>query len=340
MKIIILFCITLTCGFLGNVVSNDNPLPYEAIFNFGDSISDTGNAMKSFGSMPSNIPYGSTYFKHPAGRLSNGRLIIDFIAEAYGLPFLPALQNLTKDQDIKKGVNFAFAGSSALEYKFFIQHAVMPPATSNSLSVQLGWFKELKPSLCKRKEECEDYFKKSLFFVGEIGGNDILSHALIEEGVTELAIPGNFPIGCNAAFLSIVDSKKKEDYDELGCLIAYNTLAEYFNEQLKNAIDTLRKNNPQAKIIYFDYYNDAKRLYQAPQQYGFTSDKNEILKACCGSSAPYNVDVKKPCGTAGTTVCSNPSKQINWDGAHLTEATYRMIAKGLVEGPFANPTLN
>ncbi|WJX93406.1 acetylajmaline esterase [Trifolium repens] len=336
MKIIILFCITLTCGFLGNVVSNDNPLPYEAIFNFGDSISDTGNAMKSFGSMPSNSPYGSTYFKHPAGRLSNGRLIIDFIAEAYGLPFLPALKNLTKDQDIKKGVNFAFAGS-----------------------------RELKPSLCKSKEECDDYFKKSLFFVGEIGGNDILSHvltnkpvteireivplmveeiintvtALIEEGVTELAVPGNFPIGCNAAFLSIVDSKKKEDYDEYGCLIAYNTLAEYFNEQLKNAINTLRKNNPQAKIIYFDYYNDAKRLYQAPQQYGFTSDKNEILKACCGSNAPYNVDVKKPCGTTGTTVCSDPSKQINWDGAHLTEAAYRMIAKGLVEGPFANPSL-
>ncbi|KAK2407842.1 GDSL esterase/lipase [Trifolium repens] len=342
MKIIILFCITLTCGFLGNVVSNDNPLPYEAIFNFGDSISDTGNAMKSFGSMPSNSPYGSTYFKHPAGRLSNGRLIIDFIAEAYGLPFLPALKNLTKDQDIKKGVNFAFAGSSALEYKFFTQHAVMPPAT-----------------------KCGDYFQKSLFFVGEIGGNDILSHvltnkpvtqireivplmveeiantasALIEEGVTELAIPGNFPIGCNAAFLSIVDSKKKEDYDEFGCLIAYNTLAEYFNEQLKNVIDTLRKNNPQAKIIYFDYYNDAKCLYQAPQQYGFTSDKNEILKACCGSNAPYNVDVKKPCGTPGTTVCSDPSKQINWDGAHLTEAAYRMIAKGLVEGPFANPSL-
>jgi lysophospholipase L1-like esterase len=72
---------------------------------------------------------------------------------------------------------------------------------------------------------------------------------------------------------------------------------------------------------------------------GFTSDKNEILKACCGSNAPYNVDVKKPCGTPGTTVCSDPSKQINWDGAHLTEAAYKMIAKGLVEGPFANPSL-
>lgn len=95
-----------------------------------------------------------------------------------------------------------------------------------------------------------------------------ICQALIEEGATELAVPGNFPIGCSAAFLSHVDSKKKEDYDEFKCLIAYNTLVEYFNEQLKNAIETLRGKNPQAKIIYFDYYNDAKRLYQAPQQYG------------------------------------------------------------------------
>lgn len=78
MKIFILVCITFICGYFVNV-SNSNPLSYESIFNFGDSISDTGNAMKSFHPMPSNSPYGSTYFKHPAGRLSNGRLIIDFI---------------------------------------------------------------------------------------------------------------------------------------------------------------------------------------------------------------------------------------------------------------------
>jgi hypothetical protein len=34
--------------------------------------------------------------------------------------------------------------------------------------------------------ECEDYFKKSLFFVGEIGGNDILSHVLTNKPVTEI----------------------------------------------------------------------------------------------------------------------------------------------------------
>ncbi|KAJ1431717.1 SGNH hydrolase superfamily [Sesbania bispinosa] len=151
MKIFIFFSITLTCVFFGNV-SNANPLPYEAIFNFADSISDTGNADKTHPPFPNNSPYGSTYFKHPAGRMSDGRLIIDFIAEAYGLPFVPAYLNLTKDQDIKKGVNFAFAGSTALDFKYFIRNGVDKPATDKSLSIQLGWFKTIKPSICKSKE--------------------------------------------------------------------------------------------------------------------------------------------------------------------------------------------
>ncbi|RDX89145.1 GDSL esterase/lipase, partial [Mucuna pruriens] len=68
MKMFILFSITFACGFIQNVVSNVNPLPYEAIFNFGDSISDTGNAATYHHALPSNSPYGSTYFKHASGR--------------------------------------------------------------------------------------------------------------------------------------------------------------------------------------------------------------------------------------------------------------------------------
>ncbi|KAI3439997.1 Pyruvate decarboxylase, partial [Psidium guajava] len=63
---------------------------YESIFNFGDSLSDTGNFIRSAAGLPvlPNFPYGKTYFGHPTGRFSDGRLIIDFIAEAVGLPFL------------------------------------------------------------------------------------------------------------------------------------------------------------------------------------------------------------------------------------------------------------
>nr|KYP31031.1 GDSL esterase/lipase At5g45910 family [Cajanus cajan] len=121
MKIVIIFCITFTCGFLGNVISNANPLPYEAIFNFGDSISDTRNAATCYPSMDDNSPYGSTYFKHSSGRVSNGQLIIDFIAEAYALSMLPAYLNLSNNQDIWQGVNFAFVGATALDMEYFIQ---------------------------------------------------------------------------------------------------------------------------------------------------------------------------------------------------------------------------
>ena len=83
MKILILFSISIACSFFGNLVSNANPLSYVAIFNFGDSTSDTGNSAFDHPAMDKNSPYGSTYFKHPSGRLSNGRLIIDFIGIFY-----------------------------------------------------------------------------------------------------------------------------------------------------------------------------------------------------------------------------------------------------------------
>ncbi|XP_020238609.1 GDSL esterase/lipase At5g45910 [Cajanus cajan] len=365
MKMIIIFYITFTCGFLENVISNVNPLPYEAIFNFGDSISDTGNDATYYPPMDGDSPYGSTYFKHPSGRMSNGRLIIDFIAEAYGLPMLPAYLNLTKGQDIRQGVNFAFAGATALNMDYFIQKKLIPPSTNISLSVQLDWFKKLKPSLCKNKQECDNYFRSSLFLVGEIGGNDInalilsykniaelreivpliieeiinVTTELIEEGAVEIVVPGNFPIGCNSAVLTIVNSGKKDEYDQFGCLAAYNDFIKYYNWQLNQAIETLRQKNNHVKIVYFDYYANAKRLFEAPQQYGFSFGKIDTFKACCGKGEPYNVDVHIFCGSFASTVCSDPSKHINWDGAHLTEAAYRLIAKGIVEGPFASPSL-
>ncbi|XP_020225454.1 GDSL esterase/lipase At5g45910 [Cajanus cajan] len=366
MKMIIIFYITFACNFLGNVISHANPLSYEAIFNFGDSISDTGNAATYYHpSMDENSPYGLTYFKHPSGRVSNGRLIIDFLAEAYGLPMLPAYLNLTQGQEIKHGVNFAFAGATALNMDYFIQKRLNAPSTNISLTVQLDWFKKLKPSLCKNKQECDNYFKNSLFLVGEIGGNDInalilsykniaelreivplivetiinVTTELIKEGAVEIAVPGNFPIGCNSAILTIMKSDNKDDYDQFGCLAAYNIFIKYYNWRLNQAIETLRQKNSHVKIIYFDYYSDTKRLFEAPQQYGFYFGKNDTFKACCGKGGPYNVDIHIFCGSSKATVCSDPSKHINWDGAHLTEAAYRLIAMGIVEGPFASPSL-
>jgi hypothetical protein len=52
---------------------------YPAIYNFGDSNSDTGTVYATFtGVQP---PNGISFFGNISGRASDGRLIIDFISK-------------------------------------------------------------------------------------------------------------------------------------------------------------------------------------------------------------------------------------------------------------------
>ena len=52
---------------------------FPAIFNFGDSNSDTGGLSAAFGQ--AGPPHGSSFFGSPAGRYCDGRLVIDFIGK-------------------------------------------------------------------------------------------------------------------------------------------------------------------------------------------------------------------------------------------------------------------
>lgn len=60
---------------------------YTSIFGFGDSLTDTGNLVHFYpnGNKPHMYfpPYGETYFHHPTGRCSDGRLLIDLIGRYY-----------------------------------------------------------------------------------------------------------------------------------------------------------------------------------------------------------------------------------------------------------------
>lgn len=51
------------------------------IINFGDSNSDTGG-MAAVNGMNIELPQGRTFFRRPTGRLTDGRLVIDFICES------------------------------------------------------------------------------------------------------------------------------------------------------------------------------------------------------------------------------------------------------------------
>lgn len=74
--------------------------------------------------------------------------------------------------------------------------------------------------------------------------------------------------------------------------------------------------------------------------YGPGFDGATTLAACCGAGGgKYNYNPMAPCSLPGATACADPSKAVNWDGIHLTEAAYRSIAEGWLQGPFAHPPI-
>lgn len=61
----------------GNILDRSNLCHFPAIFNFGDSNSDTGGKSAAFHRRP--YPNGYSFFNKPSGRYCDGRDIIDFI---------------------------------------------------------------------------------------------------------------------------------------------------------------------------------------------------------------------------------------------------------------------
>lgn len=344
---------------------------YESIISFGDSLADTGNLIRLSKSnkivASSVLPYGETFFHHPTGRFSDGRLVIDFIAEGMGFPLVPpyvgVMKNMSSSKNSMRGVNFAVAGATAVDISYLEKRGIKNPATNVSLGTQLEWFKQMLPILCDSPTSCKEFLENSLFLMGEIGGNDynhpfsqgksgedvqsfvpavisaigLAINELIELGAQTLIVPGNLPIGCSASYLTIFKNSNKKEYDDsTGCINWLNDFAEYHNQLLQQEIHKLREIHPHANIIYADYYNAAMQIYESPKKFGFTS----TIVACCGGGGPYNYDSKRPCGSPSSNYCDTPSSYVSWDGVHLTEAAYKLIAEGLLQGPYTIPQMN
>ncbi|CAL4966002.1 unnamed protein product [Urochloa decumbens] len=344
---------------------------YTSIFSFGDSFTDTGNFVTIGGPTTPNLlitkpPYGMTFFGHPTGRISDGRLAIDFIAEALGLLLLPP--STAANQSFRQGANFAVAGATALDREFFVQDGDTSVTRYNiSLGDQLRWFDAMKPTLCGSPQvECQEYFARALFVVGEFGWNDYAfmlmsgksvdearSHVpqvvgticaaaekLIGEGGETVVVPGVTPLGCSPGNLVRFASRNASDYEpDTGCLRGQNRLSREHNAQLRRALARLRRRHPGVRVIYADFYSPIADFAAAPGRYGFDATDGG-LRACCGAGGGrYNVNLSMACGTPGVSACADPSKYVNWDGIHLTEAANHRIADGWLRGPYAHPPI-
>ena len=148
---------------------------FPAIFNFGDSNSDTGGLSAAFGQ--AGPPAGETYFGAPAGRYSDGRLVIDFIAESLGLPHLSAFLDAL-GSNFSYGANFATAGSTIRPQNTTLHQSGFSPI---SLNVQFYEFNDFhrrsqiircKGNVFSQLMPKEKHFSHGLYTF-DIGQNDL-----------------------------------------------------------------------------------------------------------------------------------------------------------------------
>ncbi|KAI3686395.1 hypothetical protein L1987_80070 [Smallanthus sonchifolius] len=352
--VFLLLLLTLTSG-------SPPPHSFKKIYAFGDSYTDTGNTASATGpsafSYVSNLPYGRTFFHHPTNRYSDGRLVIDFLAESLSLPYLPPYLN--RKADTSAGINYAVAGSTAIRHAFFVKNNLTFAITPQSLQTQLTWFnKTLEGLKCKSAIStpavCAAVFREALVWVGEIGANDYaytvgstvsgetiqrratrsateFLEALLNKGAKYMVVQGLPTTGCLtlAMYLS-----PEFDRDDIGCVATVNNQSYIHNTILQTNIQNLRRKYPKAVIVYADYWNAYRSVIKNAPMLGF----HELYKVCCGSSGgPYNFDLTATCGSNSSSSCQNPSQYVNWDGVHLTEAMYKAVFEMFFNGPFTHP---
>lgn len=335
--------------------------PFQAIYQFGDSISDTGNLILEgpvgAASYAARLPYGETTFHRPTGRCSNGLLMIDYLATALQLPLLNPY--LKRGVSFDHGVNFAVAGSTAIDSSFFTARGIRAPSSDSPLSRQLYWFRTHLSSVCHTSGDCARILRRALFLVGEIGGNDynyaFFQGKPIEEirtyvpyvvgaivnavrevirlGAVRIVVPGNFPVGCFPIYLSSFPSTNPLAYDDKGCLSGLNEFASYHNSYLQQSLALLRQEFPHAVILYGDYYTAFQSVLRNPY---LRFDQTALLRACCGTGGLYNYDGSRMCGSPGVFACPNPHQHISWDGVHLTQEAYHHMSEFLISSILSN----
>lgn len=142
---------------------------FSKVYAFGGSETDTGNA-HFLGILPNDT--SARGVGNSTSRLSDGRLVVDFLCEALSLPLLSPYKR--PSADTSHGLNFAVAGSTPLSAGFLVSHNV------SDFQTQIEWFeKYLMKTGCKgndaRSRSCKVDMEKSLFWIGDTGVSNYIN---------------------------------------------------------------------------------------------------------------------------------------------------------------------
>ncbi|XAR61240.1 Alpha-L-fucosidase [Bertholletia excelsa] len=368
LKLVVLPALALTFISSYLVLLSAANFSYPAVFNFGDSNSDTGGLVAGIG-FPLGLPDGLTFFHERSGRFCDGRVIVDFLISAMGKPFLSPYLDSVGAPSFQTGINFATGGTTLL------------PARANSFSpfsldIQVKQFIRFKArvlELLTKDKKLQKYLPKEEYFsqgvyMFDIGQNDldgafysksenevvafiptILAEfdtrlqELYNQGARNFWIHNTGPLGCLPRIIAKFGNDTSK-LDEAGCLSSHNRAAKLFNAQLHDLCLRFRQQFPEANVTYVDIFSIKLNLISNYTQFGF----KQPIAACCGyGGLPLNFDSRIACGQTkvlnGSSVtakpCDNTSEYINWDGNHYTEAANQYVSTQILTGKYSNPPL-
>ncbi|KAL8171588.1 hypothetical protein V2J09_023392 [Rumex salicifolius] len=353
-----------------------SPKKRAALFVFGDSLFDPGNnnyfntsggnAAQGMG-QATNWPYGETYFRHPTGRLSDGRIVPDFIgkfllncpnrfalsdewfsqdelnrlkmcaAEFFKLPIWkpylqPGVHTLTN------GANFASGGAGVLS------GSGNHPGTI-SLSLQLSYFKEVVSNLKKQIGESQTQkLLHSAVYLISMGGNDYFGHYNTYPNASASSIK---------QFVGVVTRNLTEFLEEIydigGRKIAFQNVGALGCVPINVARSAdgkscLEKLSAMARLHNFVLSKSLERLERRLPgfKYSIFNYYNAILDRVHhptkygfenGTRQCYSGGSSAPGAKVGKeTVCKDPRKYVWFDGGHTTEACNWQLAKLMWKG--------
>jgi outer membrane lipase/esterase len=281
---------------------------YPAIYSFGDSLSDVGNALIASSAAGDPIPLPGFYYN---GRFSNGPNWVDDLAAKLGLSVSPSLT-------IPPGNDFAFGGAQTGET------IANPPVVGGQtapigLTDQVAFFKTVDPSPTP-----------GALYTLDIGANDILdaldgvkngtispadlTTTFLNQAVANTvgAITGLYNDGMRSLlYYEVPDLSVVPDYEALGPTLSAEagTLALDLNTDVLSEVKAL--NLPGFTVFDVPTFSSLDQIVANPSTFGLTN----VTTPC------FSGDVS----TAGS-VCADPNQYLFWDGEHPTAAANALTA--------------
>ncbi|KAK9097583.1 hypothetical protein Sjap_023080 [Stephania japonica] len=326
--------------------SSPSSVAVEAMFVFGDSLSDPGNNNDLVTLSKGNyLPHGIDFPGGATGRFCNGLIGPDHLGNLLGLGLIPAFQNPnTQGSNILNGVNYASSAAGIFNESL----AILGERWTFDQQIEQFATKtlpELKSQALRSKEGSKDltldeFLGNSLFY-SNIGSNDLINYivanykypdlsAYIDLAMTQhrrqlmelhqlggrkFLIFGLAPIGCLPIAILLFNKNATAD-----CAEQLNQITLRWNAKLTELVQQLNHDLEGAYFLYFDVYNAFLRVTNNPSRYGF----KQVHVACCGAGL---LNSEFLCLTPKAPVCLNRSEYVFWDSFHATEAMYGVLIR-------------